>query len=96
MGMEYIISAKTAGKLRKKHVVYEHEVIECFENRVKPALEDDRDEHRTRPPTKWFIAETDAERRLKVVFIQIAPSRIVIRTAYEPNDIEEKIYERKA
>ncbi len=93
--MEYIISKKTAQKLRERHGVDLHEVIECFENRTKSPIEETREEHRSYPPTQWFIAETDTGRRLKVVFIQISPVKTVIRTAYEPDDIEEEIYERK-
>jgi len=93
--MEYIISEATAKKLREKHFVFEDEVIECFENQTKDAIEDTREQHRTYPPTMWFIAETDAGRRLKVVFIQISETKIVIRTAYQPDEIEEKIYERE-
>ena len=94
--MEYLISDAVADKLREKHHVFEDEVIECFENRTKPTIEETREEHRTSPPTKWFIAETNAGRRLKVVFIQISDTEIVIRSAYQPEDIEEETYERKA
>jgi len=90
----YLISDATARKLKEKHRVEEHEVVECFQNRTRHTLIDDREEHKTHPSTQWFIAETDAGRRLKVVFIQISRTEYVIRTAYSPDEIEEKMYER--
>lgn len=56
-------------------------------------LEDAREEHRTHPPTQWFIAQTDTGRRLKVVFVEdVDAGAIHIKTAYESNATEEKIY----
>jgi len=92
--VHYLISHATAIKLKLKHRVKEDEVVECFQNRIRPTLIDNREEHKTDPPTQWFIAETDAGRRLKVVFIQISRSEYVIRTAYPPDETEEKMYER--
>ncbi len=62
-------------------------------------LEDDREEHRTDPATQWFIAETNQRRKLKVVFIlrhDLRSKRIDIRTAFEPNAEEMRIYEKHA
>lgn len=92
--MEYLISEATATKLREKHFVFPDEVIECFENQMKDAIEDTREEHLSYPPTLWFIADTNVGRRLKVVFIQISENKIVIRTAYPPDEIEEEMYEQ--
>jgi len=94
--MEFFFSDDTLEKLRTKHYVERHEVIECFDNRTKKALIDDREEHRTNPPTEWFISETDAGRRLKVVYIRVSASATVIRTAYEPSEDEERIYRQRA
>ncbi len=94
--MDYLFSDDTLEKLRTKHGVEKHEVIECFDSRSKKALIDDREEHRTDPPTQWFISETDAGRRLKVVFIRISASEAVIRTAYEPSEDEERICQQRA
>ena len=92
--MDYLISDATAKKLKEKHHVEEHEVVECFQNRISRPLVDDREEHKTHPPTQWFISDTNTGRRLKVVFIQISATECVIRTAYLPDEIEEKMYER--
>lgn len=92
--MEYFISEATALKLRWKHKIKEHEVLECFANRTHRPLADNREKHRTDPPTLWFIAETKAGRRLKVVYVERSMTEIVIRSAFEPSAIEEEIYER--
>lgn len=42
-------------KLAEKHKVSEDEVRQCFENREGDYLEDTREEHRTDPPTHWFV-----------------------------------------
>jgi hypothetical protein len=57
-------------------------------------LEDTRVNNRTEPPTMWFIAETDKGRQLKIVFIELADGNYEIKTAYEANGIEVKIYEK--
>jgi hypothetical protein len=93
--MDYIISKATELKLRDKHFVFKYEILECFQNRTQKTITDDREEHRAHPPTEWFIAETDAGRRLKVVFIQLSKTEIVIRTAYRPDEVEEEIYDQK-
>jgi len=42
----------------------------------------------------WFIAETERERLLKIVFIELDDGSYEIKTAYEPNVIEVRIYEK--
>lgn len=90
------LSKRIAEKLEKKHNVKAVEIGECFLNRTQGLLEDTRINHRTDPPTLWFIAETDHGRLLKVVFIELTDGSYEIKTAYEPNDNEVKIYERHA
>lgn len=95
--MELIISAATAHKLKYKHKVTEQEVIECFYNRTRETIIDDREQHRSVPPTEWFIADTFAGRRLKVVFISVLVDELaILRTAYPPNTLEERLYEQEA
>ncbi len=80
-------------KLHKKHGVMPMEVLECFQNKLFGSLIDDRAENRTFPPTQWFIAETDSGRKLKVVYLfDKKLKQFVLKTAYEPNMQEEKIY----
>jgi|SRR5580658_8705992 uncharacterized DUF497 family protein len=91
------VSSKVAAKLHEKHGVTADEVRQCFANRDGGLLEDDREEHRTDPPTQWFIGQTNKRLKLKVIFIQRQTDsgpRIDIRTAYPPNDREIRIYEK--
>ena len=69
---------------------------ECFLNRTKGFLEDTRLEHLSIPPTLWFISETDKRKRLKIVFIALDDGYFEIKTAYQPNINEERIYEKYA
>lgn len=50
------ISKSIIGKLKSKHNVSVDEVFECFLNRTKGLLEDTRVNHKTNPPTLWFIS----------------------------------------
>lgn len=65
------ISDEILNKLRDKHQVTAREVDECFLNMTGNALTDDRDKHKTNPPTMWFIAETNKKRLLKICYITI-------------------------
>ncbi|EOX1789774.1 hypothetical protein [Vibrio cholerae] len=95
MSLEDTVPQSIKTKLMIKHGVKISEVEECFSNREKGFLEDKREEHKTDPPTQWFIAETDYGRKLKVVFIQTSDG-VSLKTAYEPNEIEQNIYEKHA
>lgn len=95
--MQLDISDQIREKLAKKHGVTEKEIRQCFENRDGGFLEDTREDHKTDPPTQWFVAETNSRRKLKVVFIARQAGngiRIAIRTAYPANADEIRIYER--
>jgi hypothetical protein len=89
-----VISAAVREKLEVKHGVREQETRQCLENRCGEFLIDDREDHRTVPPTLWFIAETNRRRRLKIVFVFKA-GNIHIKTAYQPNANEIAIYDEK-
>ncbi len=92
--MAIIISPGVRKKLAEKDPpITGEEIVECFQNRTKRALIDNRQQHRTRPPTRWFIAETDFRRRLKIVFITYSTGDHVIKSAFEPYEYEELIYE---
>ncbi|MCP1440315.1 nuclear transport factor 2 (NTF2) superfamily protein [Erwinia persicina] len=93
--MELMISQKIRLKLsEKKPPVTEDEIIQCFSNRDGHFLEDNREDHQSDPPTRWFIAETDYGIKLKVVFIFYPGRGVAIRTAYAPNDDEIRIYNK--
>ena len=81
-------------KLKTKHDVVPREVQECFNNRLRTYLEDTKEDHKTNPPTWWFVGETDLERELKVCFIYRKGVGYEIKTAYEPNGQEREVYLR--
>lgn len=90
-----ILSNSVQEKLDVKHGgITEKELQQCFENRCGIFLVDDREEHQTDPETLWFIAETNARRALKIVFIFL-DGNVRIKTAYQPNQVELNIYEEK-
>ena len=89
------ISKVVEEKLLKKHGVCRREVEQCFENRRGVLLKDDREDHKTNPPTMWFLSFTNKGRLLKVVFIQ-SGCLIDLKTCYEPNEVEIRIYEKFA
>lgn len=90
-----IISPSVLEKLKDKHGVIPREVEQCFENCDGEHLEDPREEHLTDPPTKWFVAETNQGRRLKVIFIN-RNGTIFLKSAYEANATAIELYESLA
>ena len=87
-----MVSTAIASKLHKKHHVSINEVEQCFLNRAGNLLYDTRAKTKTIPPTLWFIALTNKNRKLKIVYIQ-KEFQLILKTAYEPNEIELDIYE---
>jgi len=92
------ISDSVLHKMRVKHGgITKEDVVECFANRdsSRLMLVDQREDNQTDPQTLWFISETNNGRRLKVVFIQfIQEKKIQIKTCYEANATEIRIYEK--
>ena len=90
--MALVISHGVLAKLAAKvPPVTRAEIEQCFANRTGIYLFDLREEHASDPPTRWFIAETYYGRKLKVAFIQKGED-VVIRSAFEPNEQEMRIY----
>jgi uncharacterized DUF497 family protein len=89
--VKLIVSSSVLLKLGAKHSVTVREVEQCFENKCGIFLEDDREDHQTDPATLWFIASTNRNRQLKVVFIFI-DGNVHIKSAFEPNEEELEIY----
>jgi uncharacterized DUF497 family protein len=85
------ISDDVLEKITKRHNVNILEVEQAFSNRYAGLLEDKRFQHKTNPPTLWFLAPTNAGRRLKIVYMQIG-LEIHVKSAFEPNTEEERIY----
>ena len=91
--MAIVMSDPIREKLLNKHCVSEEEVVQCFANRAGSYLRDTREQHQSDPPTLWFIGETDRGRKLKVIFVP-RDGNNYIRSAYEPNSSEFRIYEK--
>ena len=99
MAFNINISERISDKLAKKHKVTPEEINQCFANRAAGFLEDSREDHKTDPPTQWFIAPTNRGRLLKIVFVQLPAKdgvKISLKTAYEPNATEIRIYDKFA
>ena len=92
--MALVISQQVRNKLANKTPpVSKDEILQCFTNRTGSFLLDTRADHLTNPITRWFIAETDFGRKLKVVFIP-TPDDIIIKSAFCPNAEELRIYDK--
>ena len=87
------ISETVLRKLKTKHGVELPEVRQCFLNKKGKLLLDTRTLTKTDPPTLWFIAKTNKKRFLKIVYI-LKDAKIILKTAYEPNEAELAIYAR--
>jgi hypothetical protein len=93
--MAIIISQKVRAKLANKTPpVTKDEIQQCFANRLGGYLLDEREDHQSDPPTRWFISETDYGRLLKIAFIFESNGDVTIRTAYDPNRDEFRIYKK--
>lgn len=69
--MEIYISKAVQEKLDTKHGgVTMDEIRQTFANIDGKFLIDSRAEHLTNPLTRWFIAETNYGRELKIAFMQ--------------------------
>jgi uncharacterized DUF497 family protein len=90
----FVVSHRIDGKLDAKHGVTIEEVDQCFDNKCGINLIDDREQHRTDPPTLWFIAETNTGRLLKIVYVY-KDMKYYLKTAFEPNDAEIRIYDEE-
>lgn len=91
--MKIIISHRVKEKLDKKHGgVSFLEIRECFANRDGKILIESREEHLTNPLTRWFIAETNFGRELKICYMPIG-DEFHIKTAFEPDDRDRHAYQ---
>lgn len=92
--MKLSISAAVREKLANKTPpVTESEIVQCFANRIGNDLIDTRADNLTNPLTRWFIAETDYGRKLKVAYMPTTQG-IIIKSAYDPNEVEIRIFNK--
>jgi hypothetical protein len=89
-----VISPAVRRKLSLKvPPVTEEEIVQCFANKTGKALVDTREDNQTNPFTRWFIAETDHGRKLKICYVPLR-GEIHVKTAYDPNSDELRIYSK--
>ena len=94
--MDLYASKAVINKIEEIHSVTFIEAEEAFFNFKGKMLEEDRRQHRTKPPTYWFLSETFDERLLKIVVKIDRENNIAfLRTAYEPSQEEINFYEDK-
>ncbi len=86
-----IVSKSIQDKLRDKHNISVREVEQCFENRIGEYLEDTRVDHKTNPPTLWFVAETNCGKLLKVIFMFI-DGNVHLKSAFEADQNAIRLY----
>lgn len=86
-----VISPAIEEKLTIKHQITRQDVEQCFINRTRSYLVDNRLDHQTEPPTEWFIAENDRGILIKVVFI-FDGGLVYLKSAFPPNSTEIRIY----
>lgn len=87
-----IISDVIRAKIASLHDVGEPEVKQCFANRTGGLLLDLREQHKTDPTTRWFIAPTTRGRLLKVCYVP--DGDFFLRSCFEPDDTELAIYRK--
>lgn len=90
-----LISPDVLKKLESRHNVTRREVEQCFQNKCGLFLVDDREDHRSDPPTLWFVARTNNNRALKVIFVY-RDGNVNLRSAFEADAIAQRIYDSKA
>jgi hypothetical protein len=88
------IAPDTLEKITKRGIRVT-EVEQCFLNRVYGLCEDTRAEHLTDPVTKWFVAETDKGRVLKIMYVPTKDGA-ELKSAYEATPEISRIYEKYA
>ncbi len=86
-----VITPNVRNKLTLRHEVNEDEIRECFLNFDGKYLIDSREEHKTSPPTLWFISETHRGRMLKIIFVH-EDGNVIIKSAYNANETAIRIY----
>ncbi len=90
-----IISPKIQAKISQPDhgALTREEVEQCFLNHDGGYVTDEREEHRTDPPTLWFVGETNRRKPLKVVFV-LADGMIYLKSCYPATSEIQRIYRR--
>jgi len=86
------ISTRVSQKLTNRHKVSRAEIVQCFINKCGGELIDTREQHKTDPPTRWFVSTTDAGRSLKVVCIYDKDNNVIIKSCFPPEQAAIDLY----
>lgn len=90
------VSEKIREELANKQpAVTVKEVEEALLNREGQLLIDNREQHRTTPPTLWFVSRTNRNRILKVMIV-VENGRVYLKSAYDATAEVIRIYESKS
>lgn len=92
----FLISEAVKSKLETKHQIKPEMIQGCFQNWRDRHLLEQREQHKTEPATRWFIASVASQRwPLKICFVYLAEKHaIAIKTAYPANPKERHIYRK--
>jgi hypothetical protein len=71
------------------------DIAQCFQNRELGYCDDTRAKHLTNPLTKWFVAPTDRDRALKIMFVP-EKDGVDLKSAYDATDEIRRIYTKYA
>lgn len=71
------------------------DVEQCFMNREGGLCVDTRAQHLTDPLTNWFVAKTDKDRTLKIMFVPIKDGAD-LKSAYDATEEICRIYNKYA
>lgn len=95
--MGLLISPSVRQKLQQPdHNVTDDEILEAFANSDGRVCTDTRAWHATNPPTRWFVAETDRGRMLKVMYVPLPTGVVEIKSAYTATPNVQRIFEKFA
>lgn len=75
--------------------ITEKDVRECFTNHCRGYCYDRRPQHLDREgkPSMWFVAETNARRVLKIMFVRENES-IVLKSAYPATETVQRLFDK--
>ncbi|KAB8059516.1 BrnT family toxin [Janthinobacterium lividum] len=89
-----VITPRIDQKLDAKHDVTPEEVDQCFDNKCGVNLIDEREDHKSDPPSLWFIAETNKGRLLKIIYVY-RDGKYFLKSAFEPGAGDIDTYENE-
>lgn len=89
----WVASTWVQEKIKERGITVS-EIEEAVCNSEPPYRIEVRAQHKTTPPTRWFIAPTFEDRLLKVYFMLVEEEKLaIIKTAFEPAESEIQEYE---